>query len=121
MGAALCAKKKMNPEDEWVDVPDDDFDKFAKKIIGKMNADLVGLGNPGSKYAMTRHNVGHMFIDFLAEKLGKTYTDSPFGRYFETDDAVFIRCPKMMNISGGIVKPLKKFFKVEAEMIRYQM
>lgn len=121
MGAALCAKKDMKHEDDWVDIPDDDFDKFAKKIVGKLVAEPVCLGNPGSKYAMTRHNVGHMFIDFLADKLSKTYTDSPFGRYFETDEAVFVRCPKLMNVSGGIIKPLKKFFKVQLRFTRFRM
>ena len=31
---------------------------------------IVGLGNPGSEYAKTKHNVGFMFIDAMAEKLG---------------------------------------------------
>ena len=75
-------------------------------------SDPVGLGNPGDKYKETRHNVGHMFVDYLAEKWGKKYNDSTFGRYFETDDAVYIRSPKVMNVSGGIVKPIKKHFKV---------
>ncbi|MEK7565863.1 MAG: hypothetical protein AAB506_02365 [Patescibacteria group bacterium] len=35
------------------------------KVIMKL---LVGLGNPGAKYLKNRHNVGHMFIDFLASQ-----------------------------------------------------
>ena len=31
---------------------------------------IAGLGNPGSEYAHTKHNVGFMFIDALAEHLG---------------------------------------------------
>ena len=31
---------------------------------------IAGLGNPGSEYANTKHNVGFMFVDALADKLG---------------------------------------------------
>ena len=34
---------------------------------------LICLGNPGSKYSMTRHNAGFMFADMLANKLGTSF------------------------------------------------
>ena len=33
---------------------------------------ITGLGNPGTEYAKTKHNVGFMFVDALADKLGVT-------------------------------------------------
>ena len=36
---------------------------------------VVGLGNPGSKYHETRHNVGFMAIDLMAKELGLTFSE----------------------------------------------
>ena len=38
---------------------------------------VVGLGNPGSKYHETRHNVGFMAIDLMAKELGLTFSERP--------------------------------------------
>lgn len=42
---------------------------------------IIGLGNPGGRYQLTRHNVGFMFIDYLAEKYGLSLTPSRFDYY----------------------------------------
>jgi Peptidyl-tRNA hydrolase len=115
MGNSFCSKKNKltvgSDEADWEDV--DDEEEFKKLIVGKMLLlYLVGLGNPGDKYSLTRHNIGHMFIDYMLDKYGKKYTDSSFGKYFETEDAIYVRCPKYMNLSGGIIKPMKKQFRV---------
>ncbi len=55
---------------------------------------LIGLGNPGEKYKNNRHNVGHMFVDFL-------------GRGEKTD------C--FMNESGKFVRRWADFYKVGPE------
>ena len=34
---------------------------------------IIGLGNPGDSYRFTRHNIGFLFLDFLAEKVGATW------------------------------------------------
>ncbi len=56
---------------------------------------LIGLGNPGEKYKNNRHNVGFMFVDFLADKDIKA---------FKTD------C--FMNESGRFVSEKVNFFKI---------
>lgn len=39
---------------------------------------LIGLGNPGKRYAFTRHNVGYMVIDRIVQELGLKYTETRF-------------------------------------------
>ena len=82
---------------------------------------IVGLGNPGEKYAGTRHNIGFMVADVLAEKLGGVYKDGHKGLYTEVftgDKKVFILKPlTYMNLSGDSVASLANFFKVEPEDI----
>lgn len=84
---------------------------------------IVGLGNPGPKYANTRHNVGHLVIDELvARSQGKlsahrsrTYlmtgrlASAPVGE----GGFVLAVCDSYMNVSGGPVKGLLQHFKIE--------
>lgn len=41
---------------------------------------LVGLGNPGKRYALTRHNIGYMVADRIAQKLGLKFAERGFSR-----------------------------------------
>ena len=83
---------------------------------------VVGLGNPGDKYLMTRHNIGFMAIDaFLvtgqlppwkSEKKAKTY-------HLQLDDEKVVMCQPQtyMNLSGDSVAGLAEFYKIPAENI----
>ncbi len=83
---------------------------------------VVGLGNPGPRYAGNRHNVGFMVLDELARRVGEKFK-AHRGRadVIETrlgDERVVLAKPKCyMNESGGPVASLRDFFKVPADRI----
>ena len=93
------------------------FGKLKKKKVAakQESADylVVGLGNPGVKYAQTRHNVGFMAIDALAEELGGSYWKDEAGaltcKIEDKRDASLVVLAKpqtFMNLSGSSVKKL---------------
>jgi peptidyl-tRNA hydrolase, PTH1 family len=82
---------------------------------------VVGLGNPGPSYATTRHNVGRLVVELLAERAGASFTSHRRGRadVLETRlgappgvRTVLARPRSYMNESGGSVAALRDFFKV---------
>jgi PTH1 family peptidyl-tRNA hydrolase len=83
---------------------------------------LVGLGNPGPRYAGNRHNVGFMVLDELARRTGGSFkahrghADVIEGR-LAAGRVVLAKPKSFMNLSGGPVASLRDFFKVPAESI----
>jgi peptidyl-tRNA hydrolase, PTH1 family len=79
---------------------------------------VVGLGNPGPQYATTRHNIGFLVADVLADRIGsgfkvhkKSGADVVTGRL--GDKSVVLAKPRTyMNESGRQVGPLAKFYSV---------
>jgi PTH1 family peptidyl-tRNA hydrolase len=83
---------------------------------------IVGLGNPGPEYALTRHNAGFMIIDNLAEKLGVSLQNyKGLGEYAKTaigaSDVYLAKPLKYMNLSGQMVRHLSGFFKIKPSEI----
>jgi PTH1 family peptidyl-tRNA hydrolase len=78
---------------------------------------IVGLGNPGPTYAGNRHNVGAMIADVLAARIGcrfrshKSGADVVEGR-LAGQRAVLAKPRSYMNVSGGPVAALVRFFKI---------
>src|SRR4051812_44356166 len=81
---------------------------------------IVGLGNPGSRYAGTRHNVGFDVVDLLAAGAGT----SPFRSRFQAQVAEFTDGPEtvlllkpetFMNLSGASVRAALDFYKRPVE------
>lgn len=79
---------------------------------------VVGLGNPGPQYATTRHNVGFMVVDILADRMGEKFkvhkksgAEVATGRL--AGRPVVLAKPRVyMNESGRQVGPLAKFYSV---------
>jgi len=85
---------------------------------------VVGLGNPGPRYELTRHNVGQMVVDELAARRSETLrTHKANARVAETwlrpgaAKLVLAKPNSFMNVSGGPVSALAKFYDVPAERV----
>ena len=85
---------------------------------------VVGLGNPGPKYAATRHNVGQMVVDELAARRGESFREHKAGaRVVETwvrpggDKLVLAKPNSFMNVSGAPVGALARFYSVDPERV----
>lgn len=89
---------------------------------------IVGLGNPGQKYELTRHNIGFLAVDHFLQELNK-YAHGPGASYKEEKKAlvaktqynghtVYIAKPQtFMNLSGESVQALMTFYKIKKEDI----
>lgn len=81
---------------------------------------IVGLGNPGDKYFQTRHNVGFMVVDRLAEKVNlPDWTQSQkFQSVFTNNEESILAKPQtLMNESGKAIKKLASHYKIELDDI----
>ncbi|MBQ0008763.1 MAG: aminoacyl-tRNA hydrolase [Firmicutes bacterium] len=83
---------------------------------------IVGLGNPGKEYAMTRHNCGFRVVDAFADAtsvdIDKEDFHGVYGRFkFEDEDIILFKPLTMMNGSGLAVYEIVKFFKIHREDI----
>lgn len=84
---------------------------------------VVGLGNPGPTYASTRHNVGYLVADVLAERIGAPFkahaskrADVVEGRLVD-QRVVLGRARSYMNESGGAVSTLAKYYDIEPDHV----
>ena len=81
---------------------------------------VVGLGNPGSKYALTRHNIGFMAVDLFAMSAGSPPWSEEHKAHtckFKMDDQQILLAKPMtfMNKSGESVQALMHFYKIPIE------
>ncbi|CAB4964826.1 MAG: aminoacyl-tRNA hydrolase [Actinobacteria bacterium] len=88
---------------------------------------IVGLGNPGPKYAATRHNIGFAVVDGLAVQLGARLArhkramalaaEGRLGAPGSGESVVLLEPLSFMNESGGPVKALMGFYGVDAAQL----
>lgn len=89
---------------------------------------IVGLGNPGTRYAQTRHNIGYLVVDALLERIGgtlartKARAQAATGRLPATDGipgarVVLARPSTYLNESGQPVGQLARFHSIDTDRI----
>ena len=84
---------------------------------------IVGLGNPGTEYARTRHNAGFQFLDELAGRHGAFFRSEPrhqaeLARARVADQELWLLKPmSYMNHSGDPLRSVAGFYKIPVESI----
>jgi PTH1 family peptidyl-tRNA hydrolase len=79
---------------------------------------IVGLGNPGTRYRASRHNIGFMVLEKLAGKLELDFSQKSFNALWgkgkiDSKNIIFAMPQTYMNLSGNAVRQLHAFFKTE--------
>ena len=80
---------------------------------------IVGLGNPGKKYQLTRHNIGFMVLDYLSAKQNLVFRAGKGNyyfvkHYFSAEDVFLIKPTTYMNRSGLAVRQVLDYFKIDS-------
>lgn len=82
---------------------------------------VVGLGNPGEKYARTRHNVGFMVVDALSAAASASFQSNFKGEVAKSEleghPVLFLKPQTFMNCSGESVQPAAHFHKIPTSNI----
>ena len=83
---------------------------------------IVGLGNPGEKYARTRHNAGFLAIDYLSQKYSADVKQVKFKSLIGEvkigeHRALLMKPQTFMNLSGEAVGEAASFYKIAPENV----
>ncbi len=80
---------------------------------------FVGLGNPGSQYENTRHNIGFKVIDKLVDdSSARDISKTSFqGKLYRSPNSLFLKPTTFMNLSGKSLQAVKHFYKVELDEV----
>jgi PTH1 family peptidyl-tRNA hydrolase len=83
---------------------------------------IIGLGNPGREYEMTRHNIGFLVIDRLSERWGVNVNKYKFkallGEYRKPHEKIVLIKPQtFMNLSGNAVRSFYQFYKAPLNQV----
>ena len=81
---------------------------------------VVGLGNPGKQYEATRHNMGFDVIDKLVEEYNVPQSGVKFNAMYgkgriEGQPVILMKPLSYMNLSGGPVRDMANYFKIDPE------
>jgi len=85
---------------------------------GKADWLVVGLGNPGDRYARTRHNIGFEVAKLLAERRGLPKFKSKYGGLYTEGNGVAILLPQTyMNESGNSASPARGALRLDLDHV----
>ena len=91
------------------------------EVDNSMKYLIVGLGNIGSEYAGTRHNIGFRAVDAFAEKQGVEWADKRYGFVAKTRvknaELILLKPSTYMNLSGQAVRYWAQQEKIPVERI----
>lgn len=95
---------------------------FSSKKAGPVEWLVVGLGNPGSKYEWTRHNMGFLVIDELADRLDIPVKRLKFKALTNTAllggrSVLLMKPTTYMNLSGEAVGQAARFYQIPPERV----
>lgn len=94
------------------------FSIFACQKKISINKIILGIGNPGIKYAQTRHNIGFEVVDSLAKEWNvffgqEKFTSSIAFAKIENIDVLLIKPLTFVNVSGVAAKKALEYFNLE--------
>ncbi len=83
---------------------------------------IAGLGNPGKKYLLTRHNVGFMAIDYYLNNIGnppekKEHKSLTYSFSIESEKVIMAKPQTYMNDSGEAIQALCHYYKVKPQNV----
>lgn len=83
---------------------------------------VVGLGNPGAKYANNRHNIGFMVVDYLSRvhkfNMNKIKHKALIGEcHIGVEKVIFVKPQTYMNLSGASVLDIVEFYKIPMDRL----
>ena len=80
---------------------------------------IVGLGNPGTKYCDTRHNIGFKVIDSLVKSFKATSINKASfeGELYKTPNFFLLKPLTFMNLSGNSIAKVKSFYKIDEVIV----
>lgn len=83
---------------------------------------IAGLGNPGTEYTFTRHNIGFLFIDYLCQELKVRADRLKFQSLYvktslEQQDVLLQKPQTYMNLSGQAIVSAMSFYKIPIENV----
>ena len=89
---------------------------YLEKVKMKL---IVGLGNPGKEYEITRHNLGFMSLDYYAKtyqlnfKFDKSFNAAIIQSVINNEQVIFLKPYTFMNLSGESVSKVVNYFKID--------